>query len=729
MSICIVEDQTDDLEQQHRAADNAQTVEDEDGFDVIPELEDIPYDEEAWYGYDKKDAAESSEEGDQEKHWRVHAMQQLDEQIAKARLAAETASSDAAVQESPCNMEHYAASLARAVVCTSRHSSTQNFPWETGYAGLVLGGSTSSLDPFTGLYVYGPVPPIPNETPPSSNSQPDAKRIKTTSRTTEGPAYLHVARKLKDIEWPVAKEALRQKAFARWRMILEVNPQAFACMRKLLTMTSELKPEEEIRQNICDIFSNKKTGTLLKRAGTLIQYMAWHYTQADVGPAFPVTEELAYNYVQHLRRKKRGATAPDSFKSAVTFCHFVLGMVINDDLLTSPRVRGAAFASLLTKRKLKQRDELEVSYVLALEFMLFQAEDPKDAIAAGFFLYCIYGRCRGADAQNTVDLIADWDEKGFGFLEGSCDDSKTSNSAQKRTMFLPIVCPTPGIGTRSWGPTWLRLRESEGMECGKGIPLLPAVNVNGEWASTPITNEDASKWLLELIKRGTDVPVNGNIGFHSLKRTGLTWCAKWGVHKSLRRTLGYHVKAGDVSTFTYSRECQVEALRAFIVVLTAIRRSSFHPDITRSGRFEAETLGEDLAFSPSSDDGAEENKPGTDVQEKDTPGSLEQNDEEKESETEDSSSSDRSTDSDSRCSDEQNKEDNLVAKITGVILSSCKRDLTNLTLYQHKDGMIHSADSSDFNRLACKRPISQRFTPFTLDSGFDWPLCSQCFRK
>ena len=38
MSICIVEDQTDDLEQQHRAADNAQTVEDEDGFDVIMSL-------------------------------------------------------------------------------------------------------------------------------------------------------------------------------------------------------------------------------------------------------------------------------------------------------------------------------------------------------------------------------------------------------------------------------------------------------------------------------------------------------------------------------------------------------------------------------------------------------------------------------------------------------------------------------------------------------------------
>ena len=113
-----------------------------------------------------------------------------------------------------------------------------------------------------------------------------------------------------------------------------------------------------------------------------------------------------------------------------------------------------------------------------------------------------------------------------------------------------------------------------------------------------MTSHDAGRWMLELIGVGLGYPVAGNRGTHSCKATGLSWPARAGVRKDLRRTLGYHVAVDEVSTFTYSRDSQAEPLRALAEVIRLIRVGQFNPDETRSGRFTNHTSFDDSSILP-----------------------------------------------------------------------------------------------------------------------------------
>eukprot|EP00972_Heterocapsa_arctica_P008153 1191751-Heterocapsa_arctica.AAC.1 len=60
---------------------------------------------------------------------------------------------------------------------------------------------------------------------------------------------------------------------------------------------------------------NKSTGTLTKRAAAIVQFTGWAAEQGFT--PFPVTEEVAYAYVDNLGTTRAPATRAVAFKEAL----------------------------------------------------------------------------------------------------------------------------------------------------------------------------------------------------------------------------------------------------------------------------------------------------------------------------------------------------------------------------------------------------------------------------
>ena len=92
--------------------------------------------------------------------------------------------------------------------------------------------------------------------------------------------------------------------------------------------------------------------------------------------------------------------------------------------------------------------------------------------------------------------------------------------------------------------------------------------------------------LRELLARaGFSATSLANIGAHSLKSTTLSWLARAGVDREVRRVLGYQIKKDERSMEAYSRDSLSGPLRALTGVIRSIAAGEFHPDETRSGYF------------------------------------------------------------------------------------------------------------------------------------------------
>ena len=105
---------------------------------------------------------------------------------------------------------------------------------------------------------------------------------------------------------------------------------------------------------LVDVLARKKTGTLKVRSTAVLLYIRWAKSKGL--PAFPLSVEKAYKYVDELRRNKAPATRANSFRSALAFLKGTFKVAGVDEILDSAAVSGSCHRSFLTKRLLKQRD-------------------------------------------------------------------------------------------------------------------------------------------------------------------------------------------------------------------------------------------------------------------------------------------------------------------------------------------------------------------------------------
>ena len=420
------------------------------------------------------------------------------------------------------------------------------------------------------------------------------------------------------LPWKVAKDMDRRAALAKWERLLWPYMEHFP---PLLAFHKDCESGRVMPLEVCleDVFAGRATATLHARAGPLARFEKYCKDRCEF--PFPLTEACVYAFLDALR-EKCAATFPQSFLHTVNFLKFVLGLVLEADVL-GPRVKGLAKRKYLEKRALVQRPALKAVMVLALEHIVLGMGNytPADRVAAGFFLFLIFGRARHSDGQAAGMLEFEHQGEGSsfeGYIEARVQRSKTSYTLKRKTRFLPIVAVMRGLADEPWGLAWQQLLRDAGPKLGPEMPLLPAFGEGGVWQEAPAKPAYSAKWLRNLLYRhGFDVGSVKPLGTHSCKATALSWCAKYGISREVRSLLGYHSqgKGSGNTDLVYGRDNQAEPLRQLQKVVRAVADRSFDPDALRSGYFKDGTA--PPAEEPVSDSSTEASDDEEDVDHED----------------------------------------------------------------------------------------------------------------
>ena len=253
------------------------------------------------------------------------------------------------------------------------------------------------------------------------------------------------------------------------------------------------------------------------------------------------------------------------------------------DFFSSPLLKGSATHSLQAAPPLQQKPAILVSQVKRLE-LLTDSDEPALVNIIGGILIALYSRSRWMDLQRASSLELDAPEGvtyfGNTFYQLNTSEYKTSKSGGKSRLILPLTLPIFSLSGCHWFQNWLAARDRLGLPVQGAItpPLIRSVGAQGDTPRPFNTSEVNS--LLAIAKPGEPVPTS-----RSLKATCLSWVAKAGVSPPLRKLLGYHVDATELSVNTYSRDLLAPPLRELVRVLSLIASGAFSPDTTRSGYF------------------------------------------------------------------------------------------------------------------------------------------------
>ena len=494
------------------------------------------------------------------------------------------------------------------------------------------------------------------------------------------------------LPWKVARDMDRRAALAKWERMLWPYMEHFP---PLLAFHKDCEAGRAVPLEVCleDIFAGKATATLHARAGPLVRFVKFCKDRCEF--PFPLTESCVYTFLDALR-EQCAATFPQSFLHTVAFMKFVLGLVIEVDVL-GPRVKGLAKRKYLEKRALVQRPALKAAMVLALEHIVLGrgSYTAADRVAAGFFLFLIFGRARHSDGQAAGELEFEHQGEGSsfeGYVEARIERSKTSYTLERKTRFLPIVALMQGLADKPWGLVWSQLLKDAGPKLGRGMPLLPAFTEGGVWLEAPAKPAYSAKWLRNLLYRqGFEIGLVKPLGTHSCKATALSWCAKYGIPRGVRSLLGYHSqgKGAGNTDLVYGRDNQAEPLRQLQKVVRAIAAGNFDPDALRSGYFK---------------DGSAP-QPEEPLSDSSTEASADEEDADHEG--------------------EEGAMDSLDAWEPRAGLAG---ELAGRELFRHGiSRVIHLVDSEEGTHFVCRRVISTSYTSCARMPKILHPLCKQCF--
>ena len=115
------------------------------------------------------------------------------------------------------------------------------------------------------------------------------------------------------------------------------------------------RSEDYIWQVVSDAFSSKATATLKSRASSPLAFRRWKrsFSVGSSNSVFPISEELAYEYLCELRVMKASPSKGKRLLEAVGFAKALVGAKV-DEVLSSARVKGAATGAVSLPPKKKQ---------------------------------------------------------------------------------------------------------------------------------------------------------------------------------------------------------------------------------------------------------------------------------------------------------------------------------------------------------------------------------------
>eukprot|EP00435_Cladocopium_sp_Y103_P070975 s73_g36.t1 len=390
---------------------------------------------------------------------------------------------------------------------------------------------------------------------------------------------------MSEVSWVASENSRLNVALQCWKVIV-LDSTSHTDLGKVLMQCIELgKSDDYIWQVVADSFSRKAASTLKSRASSLLSFGRWKKS-LSLGATegiFPITEEMAYEYLCELRLHKAAPSKGKRFLEAVGFSKGLVGAKV-DDVLASARVRGAAEGT--GAKPVKKKNPFSVEQLLILERMTMFCQG-QEAIFAGYLVFLTHCRLRWSDGQHCIqEPKIDVDPAtGRGFLEAALYHHKTANKRRVNVVrLLPVAAVLPGLSGYNWAEHWLKKRFDMHLKGSMRQPMMPAPTSDGGWSLQPLTSSEANIWLRELLGPWKPSFISG-MATHSAKATLLSWMSKANVDISLRRLAGYHVTPGDKSALEYSRDAAAPVLRQIEALFIAIRADIFKPDLQRSMRW------------------------------------------------------------------------------------------------------------------------------------------------
>ena len=457
-------------------------------------------------------------------------------------------------------------------------------PWETGFLASVFGEPARALEPVELPPMPRPAVAVPQEISAES-SKVAVQKLRFGKDETPWLDKVH-----KD----------RQRALLLWATIARLNPTA-----STLGLQMAAADDQSSWMILTDTLESKATKTMLARAYAVLMYVRWHYAHfGNTSSPFPFHEPVIYAYRCFLRSSKAPATRVQSMMQAMGFCIHVIGMVAEQGIENSARLKGASISSFMRKRELVQRNPLTTAQVQRLETLLVAGHfDPVDEIYVGFALFMTHCRMRFSDSQQmSYEPVVNGE-----FLECSTSVFKTANTTKRRRVPLPVVGLAQGLQQAGWAEYWLEARRRQGLVAGGGNPMMPRPRSTGGWTRCPISNAEANVWLLFVLRNHAPAgEALVNVGTHSCKATGLSWAAKAGLPVEDRLKLGSHVSKISGSADIYARDVLASPMRALAVVYRDIQEGRFLPDSDRSGMWKAVVSGSDSLGMSDSESSATE---------------------------------------------------------------------------------------------------------------------------
>ena len=484
-------------------------------------------------------------------------------------------------------------------------------PWETGPLAPVFSGKfplqiSTDLPSLTRVGI--------NDL--SSSSKPSTAEVERQHRHIVSLSGF-VKKRVAASKFNISDDDLRVRALGRFKSLICSDLKGTRVGQSLIDKAGQLCGSDELATIVADTLSHKSTGTLLKRASSMVRFFTWIARYRDTS-CFRPSEQDIYEYMNHLRSSGAGATAAAHFEQAFRMCHQLLGLVHVDlKLVLSPRVTGAAHSMFLSKRKLKQAPAFTVEAVKVFEDVCLNDDDAHKRVVSGAILFCIFACSRWFDAM-YIESVWDNNFASMVLLEADTEKHKTSMSKESKTRLLPFVSVGRFLASKAWGTSFINSRAHFGLS----KPFMPSWNESSQtFAKHRMTTCESTCWIHEILEPKLGPMEASRFSSHSCKATVLTWAGMTDLFSREERTLlGHHVEAQTRSNTTYSRDALVMLQYKVCKLIGLISSGRLKPDASRAERLsmmlEADTAKDDtpLDLASSSEDSDDIDSPGDDLE-------------------------------------------------------------------------------------------------------------------
>ncbi|CAE7390850.1 METTL21B [Symbiodinium sp. CCMP2592] len=446
-------------------------------------------------------------------------------------------------------------------------------PWERGPMKSIFADNLPSLPSLKGMPRRSMPEPPPVVIAPSLSP---AAKLPSPSE----PIFKLVVKVVKDVGYLERREELLQVGIHKLAINLELVGNAFVppeLLHKGQVDAESLEAAIGVRSPL----------TLNKRVGNLANYLKW-CMESCVQSGCYLHEATVWKYLSHLRHSgsppSRGADCVSMFR----FLHHVLGLDLTH-ILKSRRVSGITEQMRTGKGWIKQALPLTVSEILFLHRLLEQRELHKyDLAMVAYILLALYARARHSDLADVQNVTHDHSPAG-GFLIIELGQHKTRRAQARCRELLPVLIPAIGVHGQTWLNAAQECLEDAGLKLEGELkgPILraPANSYGDTLCLREIRSHEITNFLRKILLPVSSKDRLSCVSSHSLKRTLLSWAAKFGSCDDVCTVLGRHTSATVSSRALYAMDLATAPARELQRMLLEVAAKRFAPDAARSEYF------------------------------------------------------------------------------------------------------------------------------------------------